>query len=149
MRYLYLILFLLFATPVIGQEFVRPELEQKSDILIVKKDWGGPMSLYIARYMEMNKRGIKLAIDGECLSSCTLFFKFIPKQATCITSNAKLGFHRSNRPEGTTVMIMSYPIEIIMWLLSEGLTEDVKYLPEEFLQSMFAKCPPLYGEKVE
>lgn len=133
------IILLLFMVPLANAQ----ELIERGNTLIIRNDMGGSMADYLARYSEMKVHASTIALDGECDSSCTLFLGFIPQQGVCITANAKLGFHRANRPEGTMVMLMNYPQVILMWLLAEGMTEDIKYLPDEIMSAMFARCPDI------
>lgn len=159
MKYILVALLLLIGLTSSVQSQVRiqplePLLEMRDNTLIIKDDKGGGIAAYMIRYTKMRVEKTKLAIDGECDSSCTLFFGYLPQQSICVTENAKLGFHRSNRAEGTTVMMMNYPQPIILWLMVEGLTEDIKYLPEELLHALFPKCPdtlinPPKGEKID
>lgn len=144
----------LFSTVASAQMIWNPTIEYHKNVMVIKNDRGGPMPWYFVRYMEMGHDHIKLAIDGECSSSCTLFFKYIPKEDVCVTDNAKLGFHRSNRVEGTTIMLMQYPMEVMMWIMTVGLTEDIKYLPDEVRDYLFDKCDeklinPPQDEKVD
>lgn len=142
-----------FVAPTMAQiMFPRPQIEDHGDTLVIKKDLGGPMVYYMSRYAAMEQRHIKLGIDGECDSSCTLFFGYLPEEAICVTPNAKLGFHRASTPEGTTVMLSKYPDPILMWLLDAPMTEDIKYLPQEIIEALFKPCAPYMkpqGESIE
>lgn len=119
----------------------QPKLEMRDHLMIIHEDMGGPMATYMIRYSQMRQEHIRLAIDGECDSSCTLFFGYLPTGTVCATENAKLGFHRASRPEGTMVMMMNYPHTIVLWLLAEGITEDIKYLPTPIMNVVIPRCP--------
>ena len=131
----------------------EPELESKGETVIIHKDLGGYLVDYMKRYQFMKDHGIKLAIDGPCLSACTVFMGFLPSDDVCITDRAQLGFHRFSRPEGTMYAMMIYPLPIIMWMFTEGLTEDMKILPQEITKSLFQECESMIlfpkGEPVE
>lgn len=133
-----------------------PIRELKNGVMIVSRDYGGSIAEYLIRYVKMRNENTKLAINGECDSACTLFFGFIPQTNICVTDKAKLGIHRSNRPEGTMVMMGYYPLPVKIWIMDEGITEDIKYVPDDLVQGLFSKCPaelfapPLpKGEKVD
>lgn len=148
-----LVILFLCAPWVARSQGYAPEVEQRDGLLIIKKDLGGSLSDYMVRYSRMRQDGAKLAIDGECMSACTIFFPYLVGNV-CVTDKAKLGFHRSNRPEGTTVMLMSYPPMVVIWLMAEGITEDIKLFPDELLHAILPPCPdnlinPPKGERVD
>ena len=94
-------------------------------------DAGGEVSAYIRKYQAMRAAGEHIAIDGPCLSSCTLFAGIIPRDHVCVTERAALGFHaasyyddasRSLVPtrEGSRVVMRLYPAEIRSWIDRHG-----------------------------
>jgi hypothetical protein len=42
-------------------------------------DPGGEITAYVHKFQEMRASGERLVIDGPCLSACTLFTAFIPR----------------------------------------------------------------------
>lgn len=124
----------LFYTP-------SPQREMHGDILVINRDYGGPVADYMIRYGVMQHQHFKIAINGECYSSCTMFLGYMPRQDICVTAKAKLGFHRANRPEGTMVMLMKYPEPVVIWIMAQGLTEKINLLPEKLMGALFQACP--------
>jgi hypothetical protein len=115
--------------------------EGRPPTVIISHDPGGSMSAYIKKYMGMRDAHQKLKIDGDCESSCALFFGYVPLEDVCVTSKARLGFHNASRPEGTGIMMAKLPDTIIMWVLDEGLTDDMKYLDQKVLNATIQTCP--------
>lgn len=150
MKYMIAFILMFFMVPFVYAQ----DIIERNNTVIIRKDLGGSLSEYMIKYKGMQNRATKIAIDGECDSACTLFLGFVPLQAICVTANAKLGFHRSTRAEGTTIFLMNYPFPILLWLMDVGLTEDIKYMPDGMIQSLFQQCPdalinPPASEKVE
>lgn len=155
-RFFFFIIFSIIAGSAFGQEAAdKPLLEKRGDYLIIRRDRGGVMHEYMQRYLEIKNSDLKLAVDGECSSSCTLFMGYLPPENVCITKNAEFGFHRANNPEGTIVMMMTYPLPVLMWIMAiNGLTENIKFMPFEFAKTIWPKCPdviidPTQGTQVD
>ncbi len=68
----------------------------------VTNDPGGEISSYVAKFREMRADGERLVIDGPCLSACTLFTAFIPRDHVCVTRRAVLGFHAASYFDDTS-----------------------------------------------
>ena len=123
--------------------------QAKADVLI-KNDGGGEMLPYIAKYLYLQLRGERVAIDGDCLSACTLALGLLAKDRRCFTNEARLGFHsayigfgtsRITDPLGTGVFWLVYPPEIRQWISSHGgLTSKVIYLEGKELAAMYPPC---------
>src|SRR6476620_339244 len=64
----------------------------KSEVLI-KKDGGGDIPQYIAKYLYLQLSGERVVIDGDCLSACTLALGLAAQDRRCFTNKARLGFH--------------------------------------------------------
>jgi len=123
--------------------------QAKSDVLI-KNDGGGNIPQYIAKYLYLQLRGERVAIDGDCLSACTLVLGLLAKEQRCFTNEARLGFHtawtgsdtrRIWDPLGTAVFWLVYPVKIRRWISKHGgLTSKVIYLEGKELAAMYTPC---------
>ena len=51
----------------------------------VTNDPGGEISSYVSKFQDMRQSGERLVIDGPCLSACTLFTAFLPRNQVCVT----------------------------------------------------------------
>src|SRR6202167_313057 len=54
----------------------------------VTNDPGGEITSYVTKFENLRASGERLVIDGPCLSACTLFTAFFPRQQICITPRA-------------------------------------------------------------
>ena len=118
----------------------------------VTNDPGGEISAYLRKFHEMRASGERLIIDGPCLSACTLFTAFIPRDHVCITGRAILGFHaasyyddarRSLVPTraGTRLVMRLYPPEIRSWIERHGgLTPRIIALRGRELAALYNTC---------
>jgi len=118
----------------------------------VTNDPGGEISSYVEKFHEMRASGERLIIDGPCLSACTLFTAFIPRDRVCITPRAVLGFHaasyyddasRSLVPTraGSRLMMRLYPPQIRNWIVRHGgLTPRIIALRGRELAALYNTC---------
>jgi hypothetical protein len=118
----------------------------------VTNDPGGEINSYVAKFENMRASGERLVIDGPCLSACTLFTAFLPRQQVCITQRAVLGFHaasfyddasRSLVPTraGTRLVMRLYPQPIRNWITRHGgLTPRIIGLRGGELASLYDTC---------
>ncbi len=97
----------------------------------VTNDPGGEISAYVSKFQDLRQSGERLVIDGPCLSACTLFTAFLPRNQVCVTRRAVLGFHaasyyddarRSLIPTraGTRLVLRLYPPAIRSWIERHG-----------------------------
>ena len=97
----------------------------------ITRDLGGEVTSYIRKFESIRDSGERLVIDGQCLSACTLFTAFVPRDQVCVTRRAVLGFHaaavydsarRTLVPtrKGTSLVIQLYPPEIRNWIARHG-----------------------------
>ncbi|WP_051346582.1 hypothetical protein [Bradyrhizobium sp. th.b2] len=95
-----------------------------SHALIIKGDPGGIIVDFIKKYSDIRDSGERIVVDGECVSSCTIFLGLVPKQNYCITPNASLGFHtaslRETEPDGTVKYTHAEEFSAMMWNLYPG-----------------------------
>jgi hypothetical protein len=123
--------------------------QTKADVLI-KNDGGGDILRYIAKYLDLQMRGERVVISGDCLSACTLALGLLAKDRRCFTNDARLGFHSAYMefgpsriwdPFGTAVFWLVYPAEIRAWISSHGgLTSKLIYLEGKELAAMYPPC---------
>ena len=118
----------------------------------VTNDPGGEITSYVTKFENLRASGERLVIDGPCLSACTLFTAFLPRQQVCITPRAILGFHaasyyddasRSLVPTrtGTRLVMRLYPQSIRHWIMRHGgLTPRIIGLRGSELASLYDTC---------
>jgi hypothetical protein len=119
----------------------------------IVNDPGGEVSEYAQKFHELSEAGEHLVIDGPCLSACTLFTAFIPRDHVCVTRRAVLGFHaasyfddarRSLVPtrKGTALIMKLYPPEIRSWIERHGgLTPHILAMRGKELTALYDTCP--------
>lgn len=139
----------------VQQEFEDPDWEQRDDITVIHKDYGGPLARHMFRYNVLKRMGTKIAIDGPCLSACTMFMGYFMPKDICVSENAVLGFHRGNVPEATIILFMKYPELVLQWIATIGLTKEIQTMPPELMHALWQSCektflkPKPEGEKVD
>jgi hypothetical protein len=118
----------------------------------VTNDPGGEITSYVTKFENLRASGERLVIDGPCLSACTLFTAFLPRQQVCVTPRAILGFHaasyyddarRSLVPTraGTQLVMRLYPQSIRNWIMRHGgLTPRIIGLRGRELASLYDTC---------
>jgi hypothetical protein len=118
----------------------------------VTNDPGGEITSYVTKFENLRASGERLVIDGPCLSACTLFTAFLPRQQVCVTPRAILGFHaasyyddtsRSLVPTraGTRLVMRLYPQSIRNWITRHGgLTPRIIGLRGRELASLYDAC---------
>ena len=118
----------------------------------VTNDPGGEITSYVTKFENLRASGERLVIDGPCLSACTLFTAFLPRQQVCVTPRAILGFHaasyyddarRSLVPTraGTQLVMRLYPQPIRNWIMRHGgLTPRIIGLRGRELASLYDTC---------
>jgi hypothetical protein len=118
----------------------------------VTNDPGGEITSYVTKFENLRASGERLVIDGPCLSACTLFTAFLPRQQVCVTPRAILGFHaasyyddarRSLVPTraGTQLVMRLYPQSIRSWIMRHGgLTPRIIGLRGRELASLYDAC---------
>ena len=118
----------------------------------VTNDPGVEITSYVTKFENLRASGERLVIDGPCLSACTLFTAFLPRQQVCITPRAILGFHaasyyddasRSLVPTrtGTRLVMRLYPQSIRNWIMRHGgLTPRIIGLRGSELASLYDTC---------
>lgn len=118
----------------------------------ITNDPGGEITAYLSKFRDMRASGERLIIDGPCLSACTLFTAFLPRDQVCVTRRAVLGFHaasyyddarRSLVPtrRGTRLVMQIYPPQIRRWIERHGgLTPHIIALRGRALAALYNTC---------
>jgi hypothetical protein len=94
---------------------------------------------------------VSIAIDGACLSACTLAIALLPRGQVCATPKAVLGFHaawrrtpnggRVTSPLATQVMYEAYPANVRKWIARHGgLSERLILLKGRELAAVVPAC---------
>ena len=102
--------------------------------------------------MELRNSGERVAIDGPCLSACTMVLGVIPRERICVTSRARLGFHAAWNPDqrgqpvtsqrATKFLMDIYPEHVRAWIKQHGgLTRRLMILSGPELAAMYQTCP--------
>lgn len=95
-----------------------------SRALVIKDDHGGIIVDFVKKYSDIRDSGEKVVVDGQCVSSCTLFLGIVPRQNYCITANAKLGFHTASlrvpQPDGSSKYSHATEFSALMWNMYPG-----------------------------
>lgn len=98
----------------------------------VRRDHGGLVDVYKARYAKIRDRGERVIIDGICNSACTLVLGIVPLNRICVTPRASLGVHeayidkrwtagiRIASAEGTADLLTYYPTPLKRWINKRG-----------------------------
>ena len=119
---------------------------------------GGLISDYRQWAAAIADTGKMVVVTSRCISACTLFTEFVPRERICVLPGAYLGFHRSsngllNRDTGeiqlkgpslwgTRQLWSSYPPYLRTWLKKNGgLTAKLLVLKGRELTQMFHACP--------
>ena len=118
----------------------------------VTNDPGGEITAYLSKFRQMRASGERLVIDGPCLSACTLFTAFIPRDRVCVTPRAVLGFHAASYYDdvsrelvptraGTRLVMRLYPPRIRRWIAENGgLTPRIMTLRGRALTAFYDVC---------
>jgi hypothetical protein len=124
--------------------------------LHIRRDHGGEVEKYKAKYREIAESGDRVIIDGICNSACTLVLGIVPKNKICVTPRASLGFHeaytQANWPfggakiasaSGTRDLMSYYPDPVQEWIARNGgLTPKMKVVKNgPDLWAMVLPCP--------
>ncbi|AMN40060.1 hypothetical protein [Rhodoplanes sp. Z2-YC6860] len=112
---------------------------------------GGPVLPYVQVFEAVRDSGERVAIDGPCLSACTLVLSIVPPERICITRRAVLGFHAARsiddrgrtraEPGASRVVLETYPPAVQQWIRARGgLTSRVLLLRGRALAEMYPRC---------
>lgn len=97
--------------------------------IVVQADPGGAVSQRIAEIQAFRKQGVRVHIEGQCNSSCTLY---LGMPQTCVSRQARLGFHGpmsqfagiplppQQFEEWSQLMASYYPSPVRKWFLKDA-----------------------------
>ena len=122
-----------------------------SALVRITDDVGGRIGTYVEAYSAVRSSGERVAIDGACLSACTLVLGIVPRERICVTQRAMLGFHAAWMPGpggrpipssvGTQALWEVYPAHLRRWINSRGgLSSKMIFLRGRELASMYPTC---------
>lgn len=126
-------------------------MDSASAVVRIANDSGGQIGPYLDRLADLRSSGERVAIDGPCLSACTMLLGVIPRERICVTSRAQLGFHAAWNPgydgrpvlssAGTKALWDIYPTHVRKWLNKRGgLKKKMVYLRGRELAAMYPPC---------
>jgi hypothetical protein len=130
-----LIMSALAGSLVVGEVSLRPSYEYHEDHFILRPDIGGDVGHYARHFADIERRGLQVRIEGDCLSACTMVLK---NKLTCAMPGARFGFHLAhtyNRETkeiiglsdyGNKVLWEHYPIHVRQRLGT--LTENMVFV---------------------
>ena len=122
-----------------------------SALVRIKADTGGQIGPYLENFEALKNSGERVAIDGPCLSACTMVLGVIPRDRICVTSRARLGFHAAWNPgqngqpvtsaAATRFLMNIYPEHVKTWIKGRGgLSRRMIVLSGPELAAMYPTC---------
>jgi hypothetical protein len=126
-------------------------LSSASALVRIKADTGGQIGPYLENLLALKNSGERVAIDGPCLSACTMVLGVIPHERICVTSRARLGFHAAwnpgqngqpvTSPSATKFLMNIYPEHVKTWIKGRGgLSRRMIVLSGPELAAMYPTC---------
>ena len=123
--------------------------------LHIRRDHGGYVEEYKAKYKRIRDRKERVIIDGICNSACTLVIGIVPRNKICVTPRASLGFHQAYtmvdwpvrqkviNEAGTRDLMSYYSEPVLDWIERKGgLTPKMKVVKNgPDLWAMLLPCP--------
>ncbi len=112
---------------------------------------GGQVGPFLELFERVRASGERVAIDGPCLSACTLVLSIVPNDHICVTRRAVLGFHAarsvdehgrmSAEPEASDLVLAAYPSAVRGWIRRRGgLTSRLLLLRGRELAAIYPSC---------
>lgn len=129
-----------------GQNFAGPA---EKPIIIDNVDPGGSIGTFAMWYSRLAEAGIKIVVDGQCISACAMIFGMIPQENVCVTENAAFGLHMATDMEGNTsndvteqMVRLFYPVFIRDLIKARGglKAESLLWLYPEDLEGFYHAC---------
>ncbi len=118
----------------------------KKDEITISNNRGGHLIKYALQAKKLARDQKKVRIAGRCDSACTMYLT-MPRQLTCITPNAKFGFHlpygssAKNNVVAAKYMIRSYPGWVKQWIAdNNGLSRDMKTMTYSYARQYVKTC---------
>jgi len=127
-----------------------------SALVRIKADTGGQIGPYLEELIALRDSGERVAIDGPCLSACTMLLGVIPRERICVTPRARLGFHAAwnpgqngrpvTSPAATKFLMNIYPEHVKAWIKGRGgLQRRMIVLSGPELAAMYPSCQQQIG----
>ena len=112
---------------------------------------GGQVGPFLDLFERVRASGETVAIDGPCLSACTLVLSVVPNDRICATRRAVLGFHAARsidrrgrlyaEPEASEAVLDAYPGPVRDWIRRRGgLTSRLLLLRGRDLAAIYPRC---------
>lgn len=131
-------------------------LPAPAPVVTIVADYGGQLADYDARVSAYLGRRVRVRIEGQCVSACTLLAA-LPPGRVCVGPEALLAFHQAYHPnrfdpldtsiraeDGTALMMRHYPGGLRRWIAAKGgLTKDLILLTGAELRHLFRPCRAL------
>ncbi len=122
-----------------------------SAIMRIVNDKGGQVGKYAQAFAKVRSSGERVAIDGDCLSACTMVLGLVPSNQICATPRARFGFHTASVlntagrliPDvaSTRALWNIYPASVQRWIDQHGgLSRQMIYLEGRELNGIVATC---------
>lgn len=94
-------------------------------------DVGGELGAFINKFAKWRDDGVRVRIDGMCISACTMITGLIPEDRVCVTPRGRLAFHSASMgmghsSEGTRLLWHVYPEDVRALLRTKGWDGDDK-----------------------
>lgn len=119
--------------------------------LIVRDDHGGLISQRSQEIIQLQQTGQTVQIEGDCLSSCTMYLAL---QNTCVTPDTRLGFHTpqiagqrlalSDFEHWSQEVARHYPEPLKSWYMREGRLRQAGFFSirgTELIRLGIPACP--------
>jgi hypothetical protein len=140
----------------VGAVLVALTVSPASALVRIKSDPGGQIGPYLENLVALRNSGERVAIDGPCLSACTMVLGVIPRERICVTSRARLGFHAAwnpgqngqpvTSPSATKFLMDIYPEHVRTWIKNRGgLSRRMIVLTGPELAAMYPSCAQQVG----
>ncbi len=135
----------------VGAMVATLTVSSASALVRIKADTGGQIGPYLENFEALRNSGERVAIDGPCLSACTMVLGVIPRDRICVTSRARLGFHAAWNPgqngqpvtsaAATEFLMNIYPEHVKTWIKGRGgLSRRMIVLSGPELAAMYPTC---------
>jgi hypothetical protein len=112
---------------------------------------GGQVGPFLDLFERVRDSGERVAIDGPCLSACTLVLSMVPQNRICVTRRAILGFHAARsvdrqgrmyaEPGASELVLQAYPAPVRGWIHRRGgLSSRLLLLRGRELAAIYPRC---------
>lgn len=97
--------------------------------IVIQDDGGGMVGDYLKFYQMVRAAGIRIRVEGACISACTLLLS-LPASEVCMLPGSKLGFHLArdenglNRELTAELVKRFYPPPVQKWIERNGPLRD-------------------------